>query len=206
MKIRSCVLPRIGQTIFRFRLFIGLAVALIALEWLRPTPFFTAPYRAVQTLALLVVALGVTLRGWAAGTAGPHTRSKHIEAHSLTTGGPFAFVRNPIYLGTICLGLGMCLLIGDPSAYLFSAVAFSILYIAIIPSEENFLRRRFGSDYRAYCEAVPRLLPRLRPWESSSKPTFQWRATLGELWIILIIFTIYALLLFEEHLDRLGLS
>ncbi|MEA3210772.1 MAG: hypothetical protein QOE70_3829 [Chthoniobacter sp.] len=206
MKSRSYTFSRIGQKIFGFRLFVGLAVALSALEWLCPKPFFSAPYRTLHTLALLVIGAGVALRAWAAGTAGLHTRSKRIEARTLTTGGPFAYVRNPIYLGTIGIGLGMSMLIGDPLAFLFSAIAFAILYVAIIPAEEDFLHGQFGSEYLAYCEVVPRLLPRLKPWGSGSKTPFQWRATLGELRIILIVATIYAMLWLEEYLDKVGIS
>jgi protein-S-isoprenylcysteine O-methyltransferase Ste14 len=202
----STHLSRVGQRIFPFRLGIGLLVAFFALEWLSPTPFFGSHYKAIHTLALFVVATGVGLRAWAAGTAGLHTRSARIEAPTLATGGPFAHLRNPIYTGSICIGIGMSLLIGDPLAFLFTAVAFAILYVAIIPAEEAFLREQFGSQYRDYFDAVPRLLPRLRPWKHHEKAAFHWRAALGEFWIVLILPAIYALLLLEEYLDKLGIS
>lgn len=192
--------------IFPIRLFVGLAVALSALEWLSPKPFFSPPYRIVQSVSLLVIAVGVALRAWAAGCAGVHTRSSRIEAPTLVTGGPFAHVRNPIYVGTICIGIGMSMLIGDPLAFLFAVVAFAILYVAIIPAEEEFLRTQFGSTYRAYCASVPRLLPRLKRWEKCFSPAFEWRATVGEVRIVLILATIYVALWFEEYLDKLGFS
>ncbi len=206
MQSIGSILSRVGEKIFPFRLAIGLAIALFALEWLSPRPFFAPHYRLLHGLALLVIAGGLALRAWAAGHAGGHTRSGEIEAGSLATGGPFGHVRNPIYVGSMCLGLGMSLLIGDPCALLFSAIAFTILYLAIIPAEERFLSMRFGSEYAAYCASVPRLFPRLTRWKNDPPIRFRWRAAAGEFWIFLILVAIYAALLFEEHLDAIGLS
>src|SRR4051794_25243619 len=100
-----------GRRLFSKRLFIGLAVALLGLELLTPKPFFAPGHRLVQSCALVLVVLGLALRAWGSGCAGTHTRSATIEAPRLITGGPFAYVRNPIYTGTMCLGFGMALLI-----------------------------------------------------------------------------------------------
>ncbi len=206
MATLTSTLASIGRKMFPFRLVIGVAFALVALEWLSPTPFFGPQHRMVHAMALLIVAGGIALRGWAAGSAGFHTRSERIEAMILATGGPFAYVRNPIYAGSMCLGVGMSLLIGDPLAFAVTAVAFAILYLGIIPAEEAFLRGQFRESYLEYCRAVPRLIPRLRRWERGARQPFYWRATLGEMWIVLVLVGIYLLLMLEEHWDRVGLS
>jgi protein-S-isoprenylcysteine O-methyltransferase Ste14 len=201
MNIRASWVSHIGQKIFPFRLYFGLAVAIIALQWLCPKPLFGAPYGLVHTLSLSVIAAGLTLRSWAAGCAGRHTRSDRIEAPSLATGGPYAYVRNPIYLGTVFIGLGMCLLIGDPRSFPFAAGTFAILYLTIIPAEEAFLQKQFGAAYVAYCADVPRIIPRLQRWNNSAKVRFRWRSTVGELRIAVVLAMIYAALLFKQHFD-----
>ena len=206
MRDFSSPLSWIGRMLFPIRLFVGLAVVGLALEWIQPKPLFDPAERVTQMVAIAVVVGGLALRGWAAGCAGGHTRSHQIEAPTLVTGGPFAYVRNPIYLGTVVIGLGMSMLLGDPKAYLFSALTFAVLYLTIIPAEERFLLGEFGAAYRDYCRTVPRLLPRWRNRVSVGAAPFRWRSSIGELRIAGILVLVYAALLFEEHLDALTLK
>jgi protein-S-isoprenylcysteine O-methyltransferase Ste14 len=198
------ILTAVGRKIFSKRLYVGLAVAFVGLELLSPKPFLEHPYLAGQVLAFVLIAAGVGLRAWGSGTAGGHTRSGTIEACHLATGGPFAYVRNPIYLGSILLGVGMSALIGDVLAYALTAVAFSILYFAIVPAEEDHLQKTFGSTYETYRSAVPRLIPRFRPWAGRTETPFQWNAARGEFSIGLLLAGIYLALQFEEYLDRIS--
>src|SRR5258708_729222 len=100
----------------------------------------------------------------------------------------------------------MSMLITDPKALLFAAFAFGILYFTIVPAEEAFLLRKFGAGYLDYCEAVPRLIPRLTPWRGRTKTRFQWQAVRGEGNILLILVIIYAALLLEKYLDHIGVA
>ena len=184
---------------FPFRLPLGLAIAVLATAWIAPAPFFGHGHRTFHTLGLLVIFAGLALRAWGAGSAGFHTRSGQIEAPRLSTGGPFAHVRNPIYLGSILLGIGMSLLIGDPLAFLFTTIAFSMLYFGIVPAEEEFLRDQFGAEYLRYRDAVPRFIPLLQPWRGRTKRAFAWRAIRGELGILLVLVAIYVVLLLKNH-------
>ncbi len=202
----SSTLAGWGRCIFPYRLWIGLAVAVAALEWLAPAPLFGPGHRGPHTLAVALIVGGLALRGWAAGCAGGHTRSARIEAPRLVTAGPFAHVRNPIYLGTFGLGLGVALLIGDPRALGLAVAALGALYAAIVPAEEAFLARQFGAEYGRYRAAVPRLVPRLRPWAQGEARPFHWRAVWGEAGILLWVVAIYLALLGEEYLDRIGWS
>jgi protein-S-isoprenylcysteine O-methyltransferase Ste14 len=183
---------------------VGLVVAIPGVEWLSPVPFFSKGHRLAQSAAIAFALMGLALRAWASGCAGGHTRTAAIEAPRLVTDGPFAHMRNPIYVGTICLGFGIAGLIGDPRAFLLAAVAFLILYMAIVPAEEEFLGRQFGADYARYRAEVPRFLPRLRPWPGRVKHTFHWPAVRGELVIALWAIGIYlAILMEEEWIDKI---
>src|SRR5882757_6449645 len=134
----------LGRQLFGRRLYVGLAVALVGCELLEPRPLFAAPHRGTQLLSLGIIALGIFLRVWASGCAGAHTRDARIRAPRLVTAGPYAHVRNPIYLGTILIGLGMSGLIGDPLAFALTGLALGTLYFTLVPAEEEFLRTQFG--------------------------------------------------------------
>lgn len=193
-----------GHVVFRCRFALGLLMALIALEWIEPAPPFSPGNRLVHGSALVLIAVGLVLRGWASGCAGTHTRTDRIDAPRLVTGGPFAHVRNPIYAGTIIISAGMVLLIGDVRAMVVAALTLTLLFYAIIPAEEAFLLGRFGDEYRRYCQAVPRWLPQWRPWPEAQRPMFRWRGAYGELLVAGALLFIYVALLVEEYFDRLG--
>ena len=182
----------VGVRIFHRRLHVGLAAVLLAALVYRPRNFFGAHATAGTIVCLLLVLAGLLLRAWAAGCAGGHTRRATIEAPRLATGGPFAYVRNPIYLASIILGLGMVGLLGDPWMLALYIAVFVFLYTAIVPAEERFLRGQFGDAYARYCAHVPRLLPRLRPWPDAEPCPFDRAATVGDARLALILVAIYA--------------
>lgn len=103
--------------------------------------------------SLVLVIPGTFLRGYASGYV-----KKNAE---LTTSGPYAHTRNPLYLGSILIAFGFAL----AARSVWIAVALAILFVAIywpvILSEEEYLRAHF-SGFDDYAKRVPRLLPRLR--------------------------------------------
>jgi len=104
--------------------------------------------------SLLLVLPGLWLRGYAAGYV-----KKNAE---LTMTGPYAYTRNPLYLGSMLIAFGFAAASKSIVIVLLLAVLFAIIYIPVIHSEEAFLRSRFA-DFDAYAANVPRLVPRLRP-------------------------------------------
>ncbi len=173
---------------------LGLVAVLPAAFVVRPGNLF-GQYQVIGLLgSLLLVILGLALRAWAASMAGSHTRTVHIEAPRLATGGPYSYVRNPIYLGSIILGAGMVGLIGDPWMALFYGATFAALYFGIIPAEEEFLRQKFGAEYLSYCEAVPRLLPRCQAWAQAREGESNWFPARGEFHLALLLAGIYGVL------------
>jgi len=191
---------RAGQWAFPRRLLIPLPAVLVALIFFRPRPIY-GHYEALGLLvSALLVAAGVGLRIWAGGCAGDHTRTDTIGAPQLATDGPYAYVRNPIYLGNLILGLGMIGLVRDPRLLILYAIVFPLLYVMIVPAEEEFLRQRFGEAYERYCAAVPRMIPRLRPWRGGTEGGFDWHVLRGEAWIVFYLVAIYAAMRVAEHL------
>ena len=186
--------------IFASRTLIGLLGVAVGILVARPVPLGGSNYWMVQAASLLLVGLGLALRAWAVAYAGHHTRSNTIEAPQLVTDGPYAHVRNPIYLGTILLGLGMVGLLGNPWLLPIYIITLTALLVAIIPAEEAFLQRQFGEEYSRYRASVRRLLPQLRAWKGARPKTPDWSSARGEFKIaallvgILILFYAAAIL------------
>jgi protein-S-isoprenylcysteine O-methyltransferase Ste14 len=113
-----------------------------------------SPRPAAIALSLIFVLPGLWLRGYAAGYV-----KKNRE---LTQSGPYAYTRNPLYLGSILIAAGFAVaLLSWPVAVMLAAM-FLIVYVPVIASEERFLRSTF-LEFESYCRRVPRLLPRLFP-------------------------------------------
>lgn len=98
-----------------------------------------------------VVALGLWLRALAAG----HVR-KSVE---ITTSGPYAYTRNPLYLGSVIVAAGFALASRNMWVALLLAVLFAAIYYPVIRWEENYLRTNFP-EFAAYSARVPRLFPK----------------------------------------------
>ena len=185
---------RFCQRVFAHRLAVGLVFAAAGVFLARPHTLW-GDHRLWGTIGSLAVVLaGLGLRFWAAGSAGTHTHSSNIEGPQLATGGPYAFARNPIYLGSMIAGLGMIGLIGDARLLPLHICAFAVLYAIIVPAEERFLQATFGAAYEAYRAAVPRFLPRMRPWAGRTDRPFHWDAARGELRLLGVLIGIYAAL------------
>jgi protein-S-isoprenylcysteine O-methyltransferase Ste14 len=189
------VTPSIARTGFRHRIFscrtlVGLLAVAIGCLLVHPRNFYGDFDLAVKCFSVALVLAGLALRAWGAASAGRHTRTSAIEASQLATGGPYAYVRNPIYLGSMILGLGFVGFLSDPMMLLLYILTFAVLYISIIPAEEAFLRRKFPVEYARYSAAVPRLIPRLRPWLGAQQRPLDWVAAKGEVRVALLLILI----------------
>jgi protein-S-isoprenylcysteine O-methyltransferase Ste14 len=184
-------LIRGGERCFPWRIAVGAAGLLIGALVVHPRNLFGEFAVLGGVASLFCVAVGLGLRAWGAACAGGHTRSGKIEAPRLITGGPYAFVRNPIYLGSFVLGLGVVGLLGDPWLLVPHTLVFTVFFGMIVPAEEQFLMRQFGDEYARFRRAVPRLIPRLNRWRGAMELPRQWRAARGELVIGLILVLIY---------------
>lgn len=112
--------------------------------------WLAAPTPESLSLGLPLSIVGLLLRAWAAG---------HLAKNqNLATSGPYAWVRNPLYLGTLLVAAGLVMAARRWSlAILFTAV-FLLIYLPVIELEEQHLRKLFP-HYRDYASRVPRLRP-----------------------------------------------
>jgi protein-S-isoprenylcysteine O-methyltransferase Ste14 len=108
--------------------------------------------------------LGLAIRAWAAG---------HLEKNTaLAESGPYAWVRNPLYLGTLAAAAGMALASRRWELGVLFAAVFLLIYLPVVELEEQHLRTLFAS-YADYARRVPKLAPRW-PFRKSPKQ-FRWR-------------------------------
>ncbi len=128
------------------------------------------PSARSAAFGLPIAIAGELLRCWAVGYAGATTRNDSVIAPELITAGPYAFVRNPLYLGNFVTAAGFAIAFtGKNSPFARCALVagslgtMAALYAAIVPHEEAFLRSQFGDAFERYCERVPRIVPQLEP-------------------------------------------
>jgi protein-S-isoprenylcysteine O-methyltransferase Ste14 len=129
---------------------------------------FSDPNARSLAMGVPVSAAGLLLRAWAAG----HLRKNM----SLATGGPYAWVRNPLYLGTLVVAAGLVIAARRwELAVLFGAV-FAFVYFPVIELEEQHLRKLFP-DFASYCRRVPMLVPSGRKLSGGGRfdPRQYWR-------------------------------
>ena len=122
------------------------------------------------SIGLPLAFAGELLRCWAVGYSGVTTRGNSVTAPELVTAGPYAYVRNPLYVGNFITAAGFAIAFtGANAAGAKAALIAGCLgvmagvYAIIIPHEEKFLRARFGEAFVRYCESVPPIVPHLEP-------------------------------------------
>jgi hypothetical protein len=126
---------------------------------------FAKPNPTGMVVGIILILLGESIRIWAVG----HLQKNEI----LTVTGPYAHVKNPLYIGTILITTGFCIFADN--IYLLAAVTFAFCF-HYIPYKKRVegdrLRRIFGSRFDDYDQKVPDYIPNWTPYSSEKNP---WR-------------------------------
>ncbi len=146
-----------GQIARRIRVPLGFAFAILYLWQAKPTLKFLL-------VGLLIVFPGILLRAVASG----HVRKNE----ALAMAGPYAYTRNPLYLGSLVIAVGFVVAARSWWIALAMAVFFLVVYVPVIRGEERYLRSRFP-EFEKYAKEVPRLFPRLNSG-GGEKGSFSW--------------------------------
>jgi len=109
-----------------------------------------------MALVMLGLLLRVCSRGYKAENSG--------NGHALVKGGPYRFVRNPMYLGIFLIGLGVILISFRWWVLCVFVIFLAARYYTLIVKEERLLEQSFGDEYREYKTHTPRLFPMLLRW------------------------------------------
>ena len=134
-------------------------------------------------VGFLIAFFGELIRLWGVSWAGSETRTTgNVGGTFLIISGPFARVRNPLYVGNILMyvGLGLMSFALFPYLQIAGLVFFYIQYNFIVREEEGYLHKTFGEDFENYVKNVPRFFPRLTNYKTgnTTQPPFNFRAGL----------------------------
>lgn len=161
------------QLLFKNRSYIPIPFLIVMLIFAKPT-LVSLMY------GLVLVILGEYFRLWGVAIAGSETRTTGpVGGTYLITTGPFAYVRNPLYLGNMLIYFG----IGTMSFALFpwltvgAYIYFYFQYSLIVSLEEEHLSQKFGEEYERYTKSVPRFFPSLFPYKrgTNEQPVLDWK-------------------------------
>ncbi len=128
---------------------------------------FARPDLPGMVVGILLIVFGEAVRIWAAG---------HLQKNELlTVTGPYAYVKNPLYIGSILISTGFCILAGNIYILAACTFAFCFHYIPYKKKvEADRLRRIFGKEFDDYDQTVPEYLPRRVPY-SDRKASWRFR-------------------------------
>ncbi|MFY9843301.1 MAG: isoprenylcysteine carboxylmethyltransferase family protein [Terriglobales bacterium] len=163
----------------RIRVPLGFLFAVLYIWLARPT-------RISLIIGALVLVPGLVLRGLASG---------HVQKDKqLTTSGPYAYTRNPLYLGSLMLAAGFAIAARSWWIVAVMLLMFAVIYVPVIAGEERYLRQTFP-EYDDYARHVPRMWTRLTPYgsqQSAYSPARYWKhreyeASIGCLVVLAIL-------------------
>jgi protein-S-isoprenylcysteine O-methyltransferase Ste14 len=137
----------------RIRVPLGFAFAVLYIWLARPT----WPFLAFGAIAIVP---GLLIRALASG----HVRKNE----SLAMSGPYAYTRNPLYLGSLLIGVGFAIASRSGWIGLAVVVMFFAIYLPVIYGEEKFLREKFP-EFEEYARNVPRMFPRFGPYSAAGE-------------------------------------
>jgi len=179
----------IAQVLARWRVRLGYLLAILVLWFSRPVP------RSILGGAILG-AIGLFIRARAAG----HLHKQQV----LTMTGPYAHTRNPLYLGSAILALGVAVAANSWIAAAILLVYFAIVYSVVMRREEQELRQHHGAAFDEYARTVPLFLPRFSAAKLSTadsgafsfaqyKQNQEYRAAIGFLLVLVVFIVIWRL-------------
>ncbi len=191
----------IRNIFFKFRSYTPIPIALAII-------YNSQPILPFNILGILLIVIGEMIRINAVRYAGGATRTRNVGAPFLCTSGPYSYTRNPLYCGNIIIYAGVAFLGGGKWMWHFVAIIiifFIVQYHLIISLEEETLKLKFEKEYESYIENVPKLLPKLTPWDSGNKiePQNLYKTLKTEKRTLQNISLIFILILFKSQIISL---
>ena len=150
---------------FRLRSFTPIPIALTII-------YHSSPVIPYSILGISLILIGELIRINAVRFAGGATRTRNVGAPFLCTSGPYSRTRNPLYWGNIIIYSGVAFLGGGNFMWELVALVglfFILQYYLIISLEEETLKIKFKDQYDLYIKNVPKLLPRITPWNNDNE-------------------------------------
>ena len=152
---------------FKYRSYTPIPIGIMIVYFARPEIIYVC-------IGLGLLLIGETIRIWSVSYAGGETRTRNVGAKKLCSSGPYAFVRNPLYVGNMFMYVGIVFIAGAANIFLMVATTlafFTVQYSLIIALEEEKLEELFGRKYHIYKKNVPAVFPRAFRWEGADNQT-----------------------------------
>lgn len=178
------------RSLFKYRSYTPIPFLLVMVAFAKPT-------LGSLICGFVVAVIGEVIRFWGVSYAGSETRTTgNVGGTHLITVGPYAHVRNPLYLGNILMYVGIGIMSNALMPYLV-IVAFAYFvfqYTAIVTLEEEYLARTF-SNWKEYTSSVPRFIPSIKRFSQTKgfQPNFS-RALRSERSSLIALSSVSALL------------
>jgi len=157
-------MSNISSIAFKYRSYTPIPFLLLMLIFQDSSPL-------TLIIGFAIALLGELIRFWGVSWAGSETRSTGgVGGTFLIISGPFAYVRNPLYVGNIFmyLGLGIMSYALFPYLQIIAILFFLVQYYFIVKEEEKYLREKFKDEYSDYCKHVPAFLPRFYSYKNKN--------------------------------------
>jgi protein-S-isoprenylcysteine O-methyltransferase Ste14 len=157
-------MSQLASKFFNYRSYTPIPFVLVML-------FFAYPNIWSLISGFSIAVIGELIRLWGVSWAGSETRTTGtVGGTYLIVSGPFAHLRNPLYLGNILMytGLGIMSFALFPWLQIAGFIFFSIQYFMIVQEEEKYLQQTFGKEYQDYKNNVPRFIPRISKYKSGN--------------------------------------
>jgi len=174
------------RTLQRLRVPLGFLFAIVFLIFAKPTAFSLM-------IGSAIAIIGVAIRAWASG----HIR----KASVLAVTGPYAYTRNPLYVGSFIMGLGFTIAAGRALLVLIFIIMILGIYLPVMRVESQTLSELFGKKYQRYANEVPLFWPRFSPYRQNEVEFDrnlylryrEYRAAVGTViaWALLAVKAIY---------------
>ena len=158
----------------------------------------------IWPLGISIILLGVGIRVWSTKHIGRRIPTMKKKGKELVRTGPYAIVRNPLYIGNIMIATGLSILSGFIWLIPVLILYFFILNHFVVLYEEKKLLSRWGDEYQTYLNEVPRWMPRVRESHGVKISGFTWiqavKVEVPSLSVILLVVAIFVLKDFINHI------
>jgi len=157
----------------------------------------------VWPLGIIIILVGASIRLWATKHIGKRMPWMKKKGKKLIKTGPYAIVKNPLYIGNIIIATGLSIL-----SELIWIVPLIILYLFILYhlvafSEEKKLLKRWGTEYSTYFSEVPRWIPNLKGLNLAKSGGFKWwdaiRSEIPSVYVCLLAILMFVMKEFLSH-------
>ena len=198
-----------GNFLFRYRSFTPIPLIILVFIIFKPIDLGEKNL-LINISGLLTSLLGEAVRIIAVGYSftGTSGRESYLRADNLNTSGIYSVTRNPLYIGNFLIFTGLVVIFSNLFALLTFALFLILQYYFIILAEEDYLEKKYGSDYKVYLSRVKRIIPTFKGYRKNQNPfhlkkvIFKENDSVFNMLIMFLLVLLYKELKFSHRIDH----